>query len=57
MAARMQAATSSQQPILLRTEMKAGHGAGKPMLKVAEEFADMYAFLAWQLGMNTEAVE
>ena len=30
MAARLQAATSSAQPILLRLETKAGHGAGKP---------------------------
>ena len=30
MAARLQAATSSDEPILLRLETKAGHGQGKP---------------------------
>ena len=50
MAAALQHATSSKRPVLLRTEDAAGHGQGKPMSKVAEEYADLYAFLLWQLG-------
>ena len=49
MAARLQAATSSDKPVLLFVEEAAGHGAGKPLSKVIEETADMYAFLNWAL--------
>jgi prolyl oligopeptidase len=52
MAARLQAASSSDQPILLRLETKAGHGAGKPRSKVLEELTDTWSFLFWQLGMK-----
>jgi prolyl oligopeptidase len=52
MAARLQAATSSDAPVLLRVETKAGHGAGKPRAKVVEELTDIYGFLFWQLGMK-----
>jgi prolyl oligopeptidase len=50
-AARMQAATSSppDRPVLLRVESRAGHGLGKPRWKQADELADTWAFLAWQL--------
>jgi prolyl oligopeptidase len=51
MAAALQYATSSSRPVLLRSEVQAGHGQGKPITKVAEEFADIYAFLLWQLGI------
>ena len=50
LAAALQSATSSEHPVLLRTELQAGHGAGKPTRRVAEEHADLYAFLLWQLG-------
>ena len=56
MAALMQAeaknGSSKTRPILLRIESKAGHGAGKPVTKQIEEFADVYSFLFWQLGMK-----
>jgi prolyl oligopeptidase len=52
MAARLQAATSSDQPILLRLETKAGHGAGKPRSKILDELADVWSFVFWQLGMK-----
>jgi prolyl oligopeptidase len=52
MAARLQAATSSNRPVLLRLETKAGHGAGKPRAKVLEELADMWSFVFAQLGMG-----
>ncbi|MGE3809666.1 MAG: prolyl oligopeptidase family serine peptidase, partial [Gemmataceae bacterium] len=52
MAARLQAATAGAQPILLRLETKAGHGAGKPRAKVLDELVDVYGFLFWQLGMK-----
>jgi prolyl oligopeptidase len=53
-AARLQAATSTpdERPILLRVETRAGHGQGKPASKQADELADGWAFLEWQLGLD-----
>ncbi len=51
MAARLQATTASQHPVLLRVESKAGHGAGKPLTKRIEEDADKWTFLFEQLGV------
>jgi len=33
-------------PLIIRIDTKAGHGAGKPMEKILEESADIYAFIA-----------
>ena len=53
-AARLQAVQQGDNPVLIRIESKAGHGAGKPTAKRIEEAADIYAFLAWNLGMDVE---
>jgi prolyl oligopeptidase len=50
MAARLQAATSSGKPILLRVDYDAGHGFGSTKKQQSEQHADMMAFLLWQLG-------
>ena len=51
-AARLQAAqTNSGGPALIRIETRAGHGAGKPVSKMIEEDADIFAFLFQQLGV------
>jgi prolyl oligopeptidase len=52
MAARLQAASSSPRPILLRLESRAGHGAGKPLNKVLEELTDTWAFVFSELGVE-----
>ncbi|HVO89755.1 MAG TPA: prolyl oligopeptidase family serine peptidase [Casimicrobiaceae bacterium] len=52
MAARLQAATASDRPILLRTEAAAGHGAGTALAVRVQQEADVYAFLTSQLGMQ-----
>ena len=44
-AAALQAVNVGDDPILLRVEMKAGHGGGKPTAKIIEEYSDIYAFL------------
>jgi prolyl oligopeptidase len=44
-AARLQAADADDTPVLIRVETKAGHGAGKPVSKMIEEDADIFAFL------------
>jgi prolyl oligopeptidase len=51
-AARLQAATRGPAPILIRIETRAGHGAGKPVSKVVDEQADVYAFLLKALGVE-----
>ncbi|MEQ9482411.1 prolyl oligopeptidase family serine peptidase [Coleofasciculus sp. F4-SAH-05] len=44
-AAALQAAHAGDNPVLIRIETKAGHGAGKPTAKIIEEIADKWAFL------------
>ncbi|WP_420142549.1 prolyl oligopeptidase family serine peptidase [Sphingomonas sp.] len=50
MAARLQAATSSGKPILLRVDFDAGHGIGSTRDQQDRETADTYAFVLWQTG-------
>ncbi|MET0623885.1 MAG: prolyl oligopeptidase family serine peptidase [Pyrinomonadaceae bacterium] len=50
MAARLQAATSSGRPVLLRIDYNAGHGVGSTRRQFAEELADIMTFLLWQFG-------
>ncbi|HIK19508.1 MAG TPA: S9 family peptidase [Synechococcus sp. M44_DOE_062] len=50
-AAALQAAQGGSQPVLIRIETKAGHGAGKPTTKLIEEAADRWAFLVQVLGI------
>jgi len=50
MAARLQSSTSSDKPVLLRVDFGSGHGIGTTKTQRAEELADTYAFLEWQIG-------
>jgi prolyl oligopeptidase len=52
MTARLQAATSSDRPILLRAADDVGHGMGSPLAAVIDEAADSYAFLMHELAMR-----
>ena len=49
MTARLQAATTSGKPILLRVDYDAGHGIGSTRAQQDREAADTYAFLLWRL--------
>jgi prolyl oligopeptidase len=51
-AAALQAAQICGNPILIRIETRAGHGAGKPVWMQIEDFADQWAFLAKWLAMG-----
>jgi prolyl oligopeptidase len=53
-AAALQAAHKGPQPVLIRIETKAGHGAGKPTSKLIEEAADRWAFLVANLGVTVK---
>jgi prolyl oligopeptidase len=52
--ATLQAANTGDAPKLIRIETKAGHGAGKPISKIIEEYADVYSFAMYNLGMKPE---
>jgi len=54
-AATLQAAQGGSEPVLIRIETKAGHGAGKPTAKVIEEQTDRWAFLVHNLHMQLPA--
>jgi prolyl oligopeptidase len=56
-AATLQETHAGPNPVLIRIETKAGHGAGKPTAKIIEEAADRYAFLVKELGMDSAAFQ
>jgi len=51
-AARLQAASKSSNPILLRVDTDAGHGLGSTRSQRDKETADTYAFIFWRLGVK-----
>lgn len=51
MAARLQAATRSGKPVLLRVDYDAGHGIGSTKTQSIDETADEWSFLLWQFGV------
>jgi prolyl oligopeptidase len=51
-AAALQWAQSCDSPILIRIDVRAGHGAGKPTTKLIEQAADEMSFLVRELGTS-----
>jgi prolyl oligopeptidase len=51
-AARLQAATSSKKPIMLRLDLQAGHGMGSTATQRNSLSTDIYSFLLWQMGKS-----
>jgi prolyl oligopeptidase len=51
-AATLQEKYRGENPMLIRIETKAGHGAGKPTAKLIEEATDIWSFVFQNLGMN-----
>lgn len=56
-AATLQAASTGKAPKLIRIDCKAGHGSGKPISKQIEEYADIYGFIMYHLGMKPKWAE
>jgi prolyl oligopeptidase len=54
-AARLQAASTSGKPVLLRLDGQAGHGMGSTAQQGVDKLADVYSFLLWQFGKTTAA--
>lgn len=52
-AAELQAKQTGNNPILIRIETNAGHGAGTPVSKIIEQNADLQAFTLWNMGVKT----
>ncbi|MCX7696622.1 MAG: prolyl oligopeptidase family serine peptidase [Bacteroidales bacterium] len=50
--ARLQACQAADNPVLIRIETKAGHGAGKPTSKQIEEATDILSFMMYYLKME-----
>jgi prolyl oligopeptidase len=53
MAARLQAATTSDRPILLLYDTRSGHSGGRPLNKQIEEGTNVLSFLFLELGIST----
>lgn len=55
----LQAKHKGDNPVFIRVEVNAGHGAGKPTAKVIEEWADVWSFVFWntnsEVSFNKEA--
>lgn len=55
--AALQAAQGCANPVLIRIETRAGHGAGKPTQKIIEEVGDELAFLTRVLDVDTRGLD
>ncbi|MES2565743.1 MAG: prolyl oligopeptidase family serine peptidase [Bacteroidota bacterium] len=51
-AATLQEKNTGANPMIIRVDSKAGHGAGKPTAKVIEEQADIYSFIFYNMGIE-----
>lgn len=51
-AATLQEQNTGTDPVLIRIDPSAGHGAGKPTAKQIEEFTDMWSFVFYNLGVS-----
>jgi len=57
MTAKLQAASASQNPILLLYDTKLGHSGGQPLDKQIDDLTDEMSFVFWQLGMKSGEVK
>ncbi|HZJ37320.1 MAG TPA: prolyl oligopeptidase family serine peptidase [Gillisia sp.] len=51
-AAGLQEKQAGANPVLIRIETKAGHGAGKPTSMIIDEYADIFAFTFYNMGFK-----
>jgi prolyl oligopeptidase len=51
-AAELQSKQKGDNPVMIRIETNAGHGAGKPVSKTIEEQADIFAFTLFNFGIE-----
>jgi prolyl oligopeptidase len=51
-AATLQENQTGNEPIIIRIDKNAGHGAGKPTAKQIDEYGDMWSFVFYNLGVD-----
>lgn len=51
-AAELQDKQSGNNPVLIRIETNAGHGAGTPVSKIIEQASDIQSFILWNVGIK-----
>ena len=51
-AAELQDKGIKENPLLIRIETKAGHGAGTPVSKTIEQYADIFGFTLYNMGFD-----
>lgn len=51
-AAELQAKQTGGNPVLIRIETNAGHGAGTPTSKTIDQYADIFAFTLYNMGLE-----
>lgn len=51
-AAELQSKQAGNSPVLIRIETDAGHGAGTPVSKIIELYADIFAFAFYNMGFE-----
>lgn len=51
-AAQLQAKQQGTNPVLIRIETKAGHGAGIPLSKTIDQYSDIFGFTLWNMGIK-----
>jgi len=52
-AAQLQAKQAGNNPVLIRIETKAGHGAGTPVSKSIEQYADIFGFTLYNMNVKS----
>jgi prolyl oligopeptidase len=52
-AAVLQEFQQGDNPTLIRIETDAGHGAGTPISKTIEQYADIYGFVLYNMGVES----
>ena len=50
--ATLQEKYQGNNPVVIRIESNAGHGAGMPTSKQIEEYADIWSFIFYNMGIN-----
>ena len=48
----LQPAQQGDEPVLIRVDVQAGHGGGKPTSKIIEEQADKWSFFFHNVGVT-----
>ncbi len=51
-AAELQEKQSGNNPVLIRIETNAGHGAGTPVSKTIDQYADIFSFTLYNMGIK-----